>query len=133
MERMRSAVSASALRATQQKVRAALHLASSSRGSALVMRAISEMVPARSGISAGHGEYGIHGDRHRQFAARAVVDDAALGCDFRGALLLALRSLLEISVAENLQIDQAQADAAGPEHKDPAQQVEPFVRAVAGC
>ena len=53
MDRMRSAVSASALRATQQKVRAALHLASSSRGSALVMRAISEMVPARSGMSAG--------------------------------------------------------------------------------
>src|SRR5882672_10668346 len=38
MERMRSAVSASALRATQQKVRADWHFASSSRGSTLVMR-----------------------------------------------------------------------------------------------
>ena len=63
----------------------------------------------------------------------AVVDDSAFGCDFRGALLLALSSLLEIAIAENLQIDQAQADAAGPEHQDPGQKVESFVCAVAGC
>ena len=72
------------------------------------MRATREMVPARSGISRGHREHGIHRDRHGQFAAGTVVDDSALGRNFRGALLLVLRALLEITVAENLQIDQAE-------------------------
>ncbi len=97
------------------------------------MRATRDMVPGQVRNFRGHREYGIHRDRHGQLAAGAVVDDSALGCDFRGALLLVLRSLLEIAVAENLQIDQAQADGAGPEHQDCRQQVESFVRAVAGC
>ena len=50
---MRWTVSLSAFRATQQKVRATLQRARSSRASALVMREISEMALARSGISLG--------------------------------------------------------------------------------
>ena len=132
-ERMRSAVSASALRATQQKVRAAWHLASNSRGSTLVMRAIRDMVPGKIGHFRGHGEHRIHRDRHRQLASGAIVDDAAFRGNFGGALLLVLRPGFKIAVAENLQVNQAQADRAGPEQQDPRQKVESFVRVVAGC
>ena len=112
---------------------AALHLASSSRGSALVMRAISEMRSGEVRNFGGDGENGIHRDRHRQFASGAVVDDSSLGGNFLGALLLVLRPGFIIAVAEDLEINQAQADRAGPEHQDCSQQVKPFVRGVAGC
>ena len=51
----------------------------------------------------------------------AVVDDAPLGRDVDCALLLLLGTLLKISVAENLQIDQAQANGAEPEKKETSQ------------
>ncbi len=64
----------------------------------------------------GHGEHGIHGNGHRQLTTGTVINDSSLGCDFRGALLLALSSLFEVAIAEDLQIDEAQADSAGPKH-----------------
>ncbi len=80
-----------------------------------------------------YGEHRIHRNRHRQFASGAVVDDSPLRGNFGSALLLVLGSLLEVAVTEDLQIDQAQANGSGPEHKHCAQQVKPFVRVVAGC
>jgi len=46
----------------------------------------------------------------------AVVDDATLGGKFNRALLLVLGALDEISIAENLQLDQSEADGAAPEN-----------------
>src|SRR5258708_945572 len=80
-----------------------------------------------------NGKNRVYGDRHRQLASLAIVDDPAFGRDFFGALLLMLRALLEAAVAEDLQIDQAKADDPAPENKDACEKVEPEIRAVAGC
>ncbi len=75
----------------------------------------------------GHGERGIHQHRHGQLVARAVVDDAALGGQRDGTLLLVSGLLDELAVAEDLQEDQAAADDDAPEKKHGAEQVEPGV------
>ena len=47
--------------------------------------------------------------------AGAVVDDAALGGEFEAALLLMLGAALEVAVAEDLQVDEPDADDDEPE------------------
>ena len=66
------------------------------------------------GHLAGHGKGRIHHDGHGQFVALAVEDNAALGGHVDRTLLLVVGALLEIAVAEDLQIDQTQADHAQP-------------------
>ncbi len=68
-------------------------------------------------------EDGVHHHRHGQLAAVAVVDDAPPRRNLDGALLLALRPLREVAVAEHLQVDQAQPDRARPQNKDQAQSI----------
>src|SRR5437016_4966036 len=82
---------------------------------------------SRCGIGnlAGHGEDGIHRDRHSQRVAIAVVDDSALGSDIDGALLLALSPLDVITVLEYLQAEKAAADDQQPQNKDSCEEVEP--------
>ena len=55
----------------------------------------------------GHHERRVHLDGHRQLTPSAIVDNAALRREIETALLLMMRTAFEISVAENLQIDQA--------------------------
>src|SRR5437588_9363089 len=80
----------------------------------------------------GNGESRVYIDGHREFAARPVVDDAALGRNFNGALLLVLGALFELAVLEDLQVDQAQADGKKPQQQNSAQEVEPELRTAAG-
>src|SRR6185312_3180156 len=95
--RMRSAISASALRLIQQKLLLASHLARISRGSSRVIRVINEIAPARFGIS---------GDGHGQLAPRAVVNNSPARRNFHGALLLMLRPLFKFAITENLQVNE---------------------------
>jgi hypothetical protein len=44
-----------------------------------------------------------------------------------------LGAVLEAAVTKHLQIDQAETDDPAPKDKDARQQVEPKVRAIAGC
>ena len=85
-----SMVSASALRATQQKVLCALAVGQHSRGSSLGDAGDQGNGAGKIRNFRGHGESRIHRDRHGQFTPGAIVDDAALGRDFIGALLLML-------------------------------------------
>jgi hypothetical protein len=62
-----------------------------------------------------------------------VVDDAALGRNFFGALLLMLGSLLKAAVTEDLQIDETEANDRAPQNKDARQDIESEICAVAGC
>jgi hypothetical protein len=62
------------------------------------------------------------------FAALAIVDEAALGRDIDGALLLVLSALLKVPISENLEIDESEADDGEPEQKSAAQEVEAVVR-----
>src|SRR5581483_308916 len=82
----------------------------------------------RIGDLAGNGEYGVHGDGHGQLVAVAVVDDAAPRSDLDGALLLALRALQPVAVAEDLELDQTQADGAAPQEQYAAQHVQALIR-----
>ena len=84
------------------------------------------------GNLAGNGEGRIDQDRHGERVALAVVDDTALGGDIHRALLLLVGALLEISVAENLKVNQAQADGAEPQDEQTSQKVEPVIRTIAG-
>src|SRR2546430_17261141 len=52
----------------------------------------------------GNRKGGIHGNGHGQLASSTVINYAAFGGNFRGALLLVLRALLKISVTKNLEI-----------------------------
>src|SRR5438270_11030380 len=62
--------------------------------------------------------------------AVAVVDISPAGRNFKCALLLLLRPLVEFAVAHHLQLHQAQRDQHGPGQQEPAQPVEPFLRRV---
>ena len=81
------------------------------------MRVIRLIVFGEVGRFRGHDESRVDLDRHRQFAAGAVVDDAAFRGEIKTALLLMLGAALEIAVTEDLQIDEAHADDQKPEAK----------------
>ena len=69
------------------------------------------------GDLAGHGKDRIDLHGHRQFLAVAVVDDAALGRNFHGALLLTLRPLHPFAVVQHLQHGQPHDDDQAPDKK----------------
>jgi len=73
----------------------------------------------------GHHEGRVDLNRHRQFAAGAVVDDATLGGEIKTALLLMLGSALEIAVTKNLQIDEAKADGQEPKTQKSGKSIKP--------
>jgi hypothetical protein len=52
---------------------------------------------------------------HRQFTSGTVVDNATLRRKIEAALLLVLGPSLKFAVAENLEIDETQADHQKPE------------------
>src|SRR5262249_9754800 len=75
----------------------------------------------------------IHVDGHCQLATLPVINDAAARRDFFGTLLLMLCPLLEAAVAKTVQMHQARADGAAPKNEYSREQIQPDVRAVAGC
>ena len=64
------------------------------------------------------GKGGIDRNRHRKFPASAVKDDAAARGNCFSALLLTLGASLKISVAEDLEINESQADSCTPEDEN---------------
>ena len=68
-----------------------------------------------------------------QLAPLTVINNPAARRNFFRALLLMLGPLLEAAIAKDLQIHQARADGAAPENENPCQQIQPEIRAIAGC
>jgi hypothetical protein len=53
-------------------------------------------------------------NRHRQFTSGPVIDNATLRREIEAALLLVLSPPFKFAVAENLEIDETQADHQKP-------------------
>ncbi len=79
---------------------------------------------------AGHGEKRIYRDRHGQFLAVPVVDHATTRRKLNGSLLLVGSAGDEITVVDDLQLNQAEADQAEPEDENGAEEVQPLCCAV---
>ncbi len=78
----------------------------------------------------GHGEGRVHLDRHGEFASGPVEDDAALRREIEAALRLVVGTLPELAVAEDLEVDQAEADGNEPQAEKSGEGVEPEFRVV---
>jgi len=72
----------------------------------------------------------VHLNRHRQFPPRTIIDNATLGREVEAALLLVLGAALKVAIAENLEVDQPQADGQQPQTQESRQGEEPEFRAV---